>query len=89
MCAITARVDDAFGDAFMVEMKDLFPEMRVFEQRGTARAGFKTVLIVGHRDALFGSQRGNLATRYLVRFAAAAHRFGKSAVRLRIDRNER
>jgi hypothetical protein len=34
----TARVDDALGNAFVVEMEDLFPQNEILKQRRAARA---------------------------------------------------
>ena len=33
-----ARVDDAFGNAFMVEVEDFFAQHEIFQQGRTARA---------------------------------------------------
>jgi hypothetical protein len=67
-------VNDALGDALMVEMEDLFAKDELFQQRRPARAGLEAVLIVGDADALVGRQvrarRGDLLTG----FAADADR---------------
>ena len=47
-----ARVDDALGNALVIEMGDLFAKMEVLHQRRAAYAGLQGVLIVGNLDAL-------------------------------------
>ena len=54
-----ASVNDPFRDAFVVEMKDLFAEMEIFESGRTARSYFERVLIVGNRRSLLRSQGSN------------------------------
>jgi hypothetical protein len=45
-------VDDTFGDALMVEMRDLLPQDEIFQQSGTTQTRFEGVLIVRDGDAL-------------------------------------
>jgi hypothetical protein len=40
-------VDDALGDALVVEVEDLLAQDEVFEQRRAALAGLQRVLVVG------------------------------------------
>jgi hypothetical protein len=51
MRAGAARVHDAFRDALVVEVRDLFAQDEVFEQRRLQR-----VLVIGDRDPLVGRQ---------------------------------
>ena len=53
-----AGVDDPLGDALVVEVEDLLPEVEVLEQRRAALAGLERVLVVGDRHALLGRQAG-------------------------------
>ena len=53
----TARMHDALGDAFVVEMRDLFTHDEIFEQRGAARTGAQRVLVIGDLHALIGPER--------------------------------
>ena len=50
----SAGVNDAFRDAFMVKMGDLFPQDEVFEQRGTTKTRLQAVLIITDGNALIG-----------------------------------
>ena len=52
-----ARVDDALGNALVVEVRDLLAEDEVLEQRRPAQAGLERVLVVRDRHALIGRQR--------------------------------
>ncbi len=57
VCGGTARVDDALGDAFMIEVGELLAHDEVFEQRGPTAAGLEGVLVIGDLHALIGAQR--------------------------------
>ena len=48
---------DALGNALVVEMRDLFAQDEIFEQRRPAQPGFQRVLVVRDRHALVGGQR--------------------------------
>ena len=50
-------MDDALGNALVVEVGDLFAEDEVLEQRRTAKARLERVLVVADRHALIGRQR--------------------------------
>src|SRR6185503_12413073 len=52
-----ARVDDAFGNALVVEMRDLFAEDEVLKQRRTTKTGLERALIVADRHALIRRKR--------------------------------
>jgi hypothetical protein len=49
-------VDDAFRNALMVEMGELFPKNEVFEQRGASQPRFQGVLIIGNGNTLICRQ---------------------------------
>ena len=57
VCGASAGVDDAFGDALMVEVEDLFAQHEIFKQRRTERAGLQAVLVVGDRHAMIGGEQ--------------------------------
>ena len=65
----TTGMHDTLGDAFMVEVKDLFAQQEIFQKRRPACSGAQTVLIVGNRDAMIGGH--GLAAR-LLRLSAVA-----------------
>ena len=44
-----ARVHDALGNALVIEVRDLFAQDEVFEQRRAAQARLQRVLVVGDR----------------------------------------
>jgi hypothetical protein len=57
--AVGARapgMHDALGNALMVEVRDLFPEDEIFQQRGSAQAGLERVLVVRNRHTLIRRQ---------------------------------
>jgi hypothetical protein len=56
MRARSARVDDALGNALMIEMGDLLPEGKIFQERRTSIPGFQRILIVRDDDALIGRE---------------------------------
>ena len=70
MGAEAAGVDDSLGDPLVVEVKDLLPEVEVFEGGRTAGAYAERVLVVGDRDTLLSGQHRDLAARRLMRLAA-------------------
>jgi hypothetical protein len=70
--AETARVYDALGYALVVEVKDLFAEVEIFERSRAAPADLQRILVVGDRCALLRGERGDIAAGDLVRFAALA-----------------
>ena len=49
-------VNDPFGNAFMIEVSDLFPQDEIFQQRRTTVSGFERVLVVVDADALIRRQ---------------------------------
>ena len=50
-----ARVNDAFGNALVVEMRDFLAQNEIFQKRRAALARFERVLIVVDANALIGS----------------------------------
>jgi hypothetical protein len=56
MGTAAARVDDAFGDALMIEMKNFLAKNEILQQGWTARAAFEAILVVADRDAVVGSE---------------------------------
>ena len=88
--AEAAGVDHPLGDALVVEVEDLLPEVEVLEQRRAPLADPQRVLVVGDRDALLGGQRGPSAVGGLVGLAAGADvvdQIGRvDLLRRRIDR---
>jgi len=54
MRTVAAGMHDAFRNALMVEVENLFTEDEVFGQHRSARARFQMVLVVGNGHALLG-----------------------------------
>ncbi len=50
-------MDDPFGNALVIEVRDFFTHGEVFQQRRAARAGLQRVLVVGDFHALVRAQR--------------------------------
>ena len=69
-------MDDALGDALVVEVGDLLAQDEVFEQRRAARAGLELVLVVGDRMpwlvVRWPSPGGGLPRDVLMQFVALA-----------------
>src|SRR5690606_28810696 len=63
--AIAACMNDALGDALMVEVEDLLAEMEILEQRRAARALLEAVLVVGDRHAMLGGERRMAGARLM------------------------
>ena len=81
--SVAAGVDDSFGDALVVEVEDLLPEVEVLERRRAPKADAQGVLVVGDGDALLGRQ-ASPAVRRLVRLTPGAESApGSAATRLR------
>jgi len=73
MGAIAARMNDAFRDALMVEMEQLFAEMEIIHGERPARADTQRILVVGDRSALRrGHHRCIMRLRGLVQLTAGA-----------------
>jgi hypothetical protein len=51
-----ARVNDALGNALVVEVEDLLPEVEVLQRGGPSLADPQGVLVVSDRDTLLGRQ---------------------------------
>ena len=69
MCARSPCVDNALGDAFMIEMEDFFAQHEILEQGWPACAAFQAVLVVANGDAVIGGQQRRIGASLLVRFA--------------------
>ena len=71
-----ARMHDALGDAFVVEMEDLLAENEILEQRRATGTQAQAVLVVRNPRAVVGckvfSGRGTARCHLLVGFAAAS-----------------
>ena len=65
----SARMDDTFGDALMVEVENLFAQDEVFEERRAARARPQAVVIVRNRNAVVRRQDRLTSRRDLMHFA--------------------
>jgi hypothetical protein len=65
-------MDNALGNPFVIEVEDLFPEMEVVDNEGTARTNPKRVLVVGDWAALRRGQDVVSIFRVLVQFGAFA-----------------
>ena len=74
MCAVAAGMDDALGNALVVEMEDLLAEMRVLHQCRAAGALSQRVLVVGNGRALLGGQDLIAVLGALMCLAAIPHR---------------
>ena len=74
MRAITAGVDDALGNALVIEVEHFFAKVEVLEQRRAARARPEGILVVCDGNALLGGQNGRVGASHLVRLAAQAAR---------------
>ena len=70
--AKAAGMDDALGDALVVEVEDLLAEVEVFQRRRPAIADPQRVLVVGDRDALLGGQHRHIAASHLMGFSPLA-----------------
>jgi hypothetical protein len=49
-------VDDALGNAFVVKVRDLFPQVVILEQDGAARTGLQGVVSIAKAKPLRGGQ---------------------------------
>jgi hypothetical protein len=67
--ACATGVDDALGDALVVEVGDLLAKDEVFKQAGAALIGLERVLVVRDRDALLGRHRRVAAPGLLLQLA--------------------
>src|SRR4029453_12397868 len=67
-----AGMHDTLGDALMIEVEEFLAQVKVFKRRGTTCADLQRILVVGHGDALLGSQDGHTASSGLVHFSTPA-----------------
>ena len=49
-------VHHAFWNSFVIEVRNLFAEDEIFQQRRAAQTGLERILVVGDRDALIGGE---------------------------------
>ena len=75
MGAEAAGMNDALGDSLMIEVEDLFAEVKVFERRGATRTDPERVLVVRDGNALLGGQNWCPAPGGLVHFSTRANRY--------------
>ena len=80
MRAVAAGMDDALGNALVIEVEDLLAKMEIFQQRRAAAPDPERVLVVGDRNALLRGQHRRIAARRLMRLAAFPH--SNASVRL-------
>src|SRR5690606_3450735 len=90
MRARSAGMDDPLGNTLVVEVEDLLPQHEIFQQRGAALPGAKTVLVIGNAMAeIVGQMRRAigmvaLCGDILMKFACVAGiRFGVCPPRTR------
>ena len=69
MRTVATRMYDPLGNAFVIEMEDLFPEGEILDQRRAAWADLQCVLIVRNRSALRGRQHRTVAFGDLMELA--------------------
>jgi hypothetical protein len=72
--AISARMNDPFRNALVVEVEDFIAEMLVFQQRRPPRTVPQGILIVGNRCALARGEDRAIVLRHLVGLTALALR---------------
>jgi len=63
-------MNDSLRNAFMVEVKDFLPEMKILQRSTPANSYFQRILIVCYWHSLLGSQRRNIPYRDLVGLTA-------------------
>jgi hypothetical protein len=70
MGAVAARVHNALRNALVIEVKDLFAEVEILNQRWPAWADLQRILVVRNRAALSRGQDRHVAGRNLMELAA-------------------
>ena len=69
-------MDYTLRNALVVEVKDLFTEVEIFQRGRTTRPDLQSILVIGNRYSLLSGQDGNVASGSLVSLTAiAAHYF--------------
>src|SRR5271166_513589 len=71
--ARAAGMNDALGDALVVEMGDFLAQDEVFEQCWPARVPLQRILVVGDDDTLIGGQYRLALGGQLMQFASGAN----------------
>src|ERR1700740_339977 len=74
MRAETARMNNALRNSLVVEMKNLFTEVEIFQGGRTTRTDLQSVLIIGDSDSLLRGEPRNALSCRLMSFAAFATR---------------
>src|SRR5271170_7625834 len=72
VCAEASSMNNAFRNAFMIEVKNLFPKVGVFHRGRPARPNSERILVVGNRRSLLSGQRRDVISRDLVKFTAGS-----------------
>src|SRR5258705_6650561 len=75
MSAKAAGVNDPLGYALMIEVKNLFAKVKVFQHSGAAVADSKRVLIIGYGNTLLRGQDGRVTVCGLVGFSSRTGRY--------------
>ena len=72
---------DAFWDALMVKMRQLFAQDEVFKQGRAAQAELEGILVVGNRHALIGGEHlaGRINAHPVQRANGGVHAFRRDA----------
>src|SRR5271156_6501704 len=70
--AEASSMNNAFWNAFMIEVKNLFPKVGVFHRGRPARPNSERILVVGNRRSLLSGQRRDVISRDLVKFTAGS-----------------
>ena len=70
MCAVATCVHDTLRYSFMIEMKYLFPKVKILEQRRPSLADLQRILIVRNRAALGRCQNTLMPLGNLVKFTS-------------------
>ena len=72
VCPVASRMNHALGDALVVEVEQLLPEMEVLDQVWPTLADPKCIVVIGNRPTLSSGQDRRLALGNLVEFATIA-----------------
>ena len=70
----TARVNDPFRYALVIEVKKLLAKMKILERGRAASADLQGVLVVGNRNVLLRGQHGVIPAGDLMHFSTGADR---------------
>ncbi len=70
MGAVAPSVNHALRNAFMVEVEDFLPEMKIVDECRAARADAQSILVIGNWTTLGGRQNRMSVLRKLMQLAA-------------------